>query len=312
MQSMKVFVLSPNAETFFSKNDLKKIKSAGDLILVKNLASFSKVPGLFEGGNDRVLAIDPDFCEWKFPNEDIKKIPHLKAICLQTTSYNWIDIDVASKSGVPVINIRDWATQAVVEWIITMSLCLSRRIPLMIKEGWVQDFNKYQGREMRGKTAGILGMGNIGKKLGETCLEMGMKVIYWSNKSRNKKFTYKPIKEVIKNSDYIFPVWLSNLDTKKLLPISLIKQVKPTCFWVDINMAQDSHDRNVLIKLVAEKKLGGYSFETNELKFSDFKGNVMPMPAMAWCTDDSIKRSVDVWSDAIIKATKGIYTNRVN
>ena len=309
---MKIIVLSPNANILFNNNLINKIKKAGELILIKKVTPFTKLTKLFSDKDEKILAIDPDFVEWKFPNKYIKKILNLKAICLQSTSFNWIDVNSAKKENIPVTNLRNWSTQAVVEWILMSTLVLARKIPLVIKEGWNKNFERYKGVELRGKTAGILGLGNIGTRLAESCEALGMEVIYWSRKSRDKRFRYTSISNLIKNADFIYPVLLNNDETRKLLPNSIISTVKPSSFWVDIYMAQDTHDKEFLIKMVKNGKLFGYAYEAAPKKFGKHEGNVWEIPESAWPTDGSMKRNAEQWVDSIINASKGIYTNRVN
>lgn len=309
---MKIIILSPNADSLFNSSLINKIKKSGDLILIKKITPFPKISELFSNKDEKVLAIDPDFVEWKFPNEFISKIPNLKAICLQSTSFNWVDVNLAKNENIPVTNLRNWSTQAVVEWILMSTLVLARKIPLVIKEGWNKNFEKYKGVELRGKTAGILGLGNIGTRLAESCKALGMEVIYWSRKSRDKRFRYTSIANLLKTADFIYPVLVNNNETQKLLPNSLISTVKPTSFWIDIYMAQDTHDKEFLIKMVGDGKLFGYAYEAGSKKFGKHSGNIWEIPESAWPTDGSMKRNAEQWVDTITKASRGIFTNRLN
>src|SRR3981081_364681 len=103
---MKIFIISPNADVLFTPELKAKLDTAGEIILNKDIKPLSEVTELFAGDEERILAIDPDFCEWKVPNEIIDKIPNLKAICLQTTSFSWVDVNYAKEKSIPVVNLR--------------------------------------------------------------------------------------------------------------------------------------------------------------------------------------------------------------
>ncbi len=97
------------------------------------------------------MAIDPDFCDWKFPNEVIDKIPNLNAIHLQTTSFSWVDVDYCKQKDIPVVNLRGFSSIAVAEWATMLTLTLARRLPVVIKDSWKLDYDKHRGFELRGK-----------------------------------------------------------------------------------------------------------------------------------------------------------------
>ena len=186
---MKTFIVSPNIDTFFTNEQITVLQNAGDVIFHKEITSYDSIPGLFEGSDERILAIDPDFSDWKLPNEVIEKIPNLKAIVLQTTSFSWVDVDFAKSKGIPVMNLRGFSSIAVAEWATMMMLNLARKLPVVIKDGWKQSYTAHKGLEMRGKTAGIIGLGNIGTAVAENCQGLGMKVQYWSKNSRETDFS---------------------------------------------------------------------------------------------------------------------------
>ena len=90
---------------------------------------------LFKDEGPKVLALDPDIVGWKFPNDIIDQIPNLKAICLQTTGYEWVDCDYCSKKGIVVTNVPHYATNSVAEKCVMMALALAKKLPLFEREG---------------------------------------------------------------------------------------------------------------------------------------------------------------------------------
>lgn len=308
---MKIFLLTPFFDNVFTQQQVDAMKNIAKLIVIKHPKPLSEIKELFTNEDDKLLALDPDFCNWSFPDKYFETIPNLKIICLKTTSFSWLNIEKAKSKNIIVINNKGWAVQSVVEWIIMTSLFLARRMPLMIKDGWKKNFDKYQGVELKGKVAGILGLGKNGRRLAETCNSLGMKVVYWSRKSKDGRFNYLSIPEIITQSDFIFPVWANNEETKKLLSPALIKKVKSSAIWVDIYIAQDTHDRKTLIELVKQKKLFGYGFEAEAKEFNKYSGNIAAIPESAWATKESIIRNTQQWVENIINAVKGKFNNKV-
>ena len=140
---MKIFVLSPNKDSVFATDLIEKLSTAGDVSFEAKPAPLTDVPGLFDTGTEKILALDPDFCNWKADTETIATIPNLKAVCLQTTSFSWIGIEYLKEKGIPVINLRGFSMEAVTEWALLITLALARKIPLVAKGGWNTDFVKY-------------------------------------------------------------------------------------------------------------------------------------------------------------------------
>ena len=129
---------------------------------------------------------------------------NVKAICLQTTSFSWIDVAEAKKQDIPVMNLRGFSTEAVAEWAFMMTVNVARKLPLIIKDGWKQDFSKHQGVELKGKTAGIVGLGTIGTRIAEICNGLGMEVVYWSRKSKDERFSFTELDDLLKKSRFYF------------------------------------------------------------------------------------------------------------
>lgn len=63
---MKIFLISPNIKTLFSEEQIEVIKQSGDVVFHSKVSSFDSVNGLFEGDEERILAIDPDIVIGKF------------------------------------------------------------------------------------------------------------------------------------------------------------------------------------------------------------------------------------------------------
>lgn len=307
---MKIIILSPNADTLFTVEQYKKLESLGETLFVKEIKPFAEIEELFVEG-DKVLALDPDFCDWKVPNEVIDKIPDLKAICLQTTSFSWIDIDHAKQKGIPVMNLRGFSTEAVAEWAFLMALNVARKIPLVAKDNWGQDYDKHKGIELRGKTTGIVGLGRIGSRIAELCEGFGMNVVYWSKKSKSEKYKHVELAELMKNSDLIFPVLAQNKETQGLITDALLRNMKPEAIFVSV--VHHVYNHELLLELVKEGSIYGYAFEEDGGKvFDKYEGNVYASPALAWCTVDSLRKNAEQWVDSITKAVVANYETRVN
>jgi phosphoglycerate dehydrogenase-like enzyme len=307
---MKLLIISPNTETQITQDLRGRLSEVGEVTYINQIKPLEEAAELYEGDEPRIVAIDPDFCDWKFPNEIIDRIPNLQAIILQTTSFSWVDVDYCGQKGIPVVNLRGFSSIAVAEWVVMMTLALARRLPVVIKDDWKLDYQRHRGFELRGKVAGVIGLGKIGTAVAENFAGLGMKVQYWSKHSEDDRFTNVTLEELMSSSDVIVPAVAHNGETEHLLSDEHIKSMKLSALLVDI--IHPIYNTELVLELAAQGKIGGYAFEDEKNPFGHYAGNVWNGPALGWCTNESMTKNAEQWTDATVLAAKGEYPTRVN
>ena len=100
--------------------------------------------------------------------------PQLKYIGIAATGFNHIDIKAAEEKGIAVTNIPAYSTDAVAQHAIALLLQITNR------PGTYDDVDTTPLMLLNGKSLGIVGYGNIGRKVGEIASSLGMKVIPYS------------------------------------------------------------------------------------------------------------------------------------
>ena len=158
---MKAFIFDPLWDKLVDQTLLEKLKNSGiDFEIIKDIKPLSETSSLFEGDEERILCLNPDYVSWKLSNEDYENIPNLKAILIASTGFEWIEKEAANRLNIPICNIRDFSTQAVAEWALMIMFALARQTPKLIKDGFPLDYDKdfmnYRGVQLKGKTAGII------------------------------------------------------------------------------------------------------------------------------------------------------------
>lgn len=307
---MKLFIISPNTDTQLTEAHLNSLNGAGEVVILNQTKPLDELTGLFAGDEPRIIAIDPDFSDWKFPNEIIDKIPNLQAIVLQTTSFSWVDVDHCRQRSVPVVNLRGFSSIAVAEWAVMLTLALARRLPVVAKDEWKLDYEKHRGFELRGKTAGVIGLGRIGTAIAEDLHGLGMNVQYWSKTSEDERFNKVGLEYLVSTSDVLLSAVAHNAETETLLSDDVVKTMKPSALLVDIT--HPIYNVELVLRMAAEGKIGGYAFEDEKNPFGHYEGNVWNGPALGWCTKESMSKNADQWVEAIVAAAKGDYPTRVN
>jgi len=312
---MKVFVFDPLWHKLVDEKLKQELtKSNVELTVITEIKPLSETTELFAGDEERLLCINPDYVGWKLKNDDYKDIPNLKGIFTGSTSFGWVEPEEADKQAIPICNIKNFSTEAVAEWAVTMMFNLARQTPRLIKDGFPLDFDadfmKYRGVQVKGKTAAVIGLGHNGTAIAERCAGLGMDVIYWSRNSKNNDYKRVELDELFKTADVIFPAFAKNEETNALITDELLGTVKQSAMIVDIIEIENVQDN--IIYMVKTGKLFGYGFEAKPTTFNDYEGNVWAAPAYAWVTYESMYNGEAKLVENIVNASKGEFPNRVN
>ena len=160
--------------------------------------------------------------------QSAKKLQAIGCFCI---GVNQVDLKAATRSGVAVFNAPYSNTRSVAELIIGLSIMLIRRIPDKNKaahEGvWMKEAKG--SYELRGKTLGIVGYGNIGSQVSVLAEAFGMKVIFYDVETRlplGNATDAKSLKEVLALSDIVSLHVPDTPQTKNLINKNNIRQFK--------------------------------------------------------------------------------------
>jgi D-3-phosphoglycerate dehydrogenase len=174
-----------------------------------------------------------------------------------------IDVEAATRQGVVVVNAPTGNTIAAAEHTVAMMLALARHIPqanAKLKSGLWQR-SDYMGVELRGKTLGIIGLGNVGSEVARRAQAFNMRLIGYdpfvtSDYARNLAVELVTLEQLIKTSDFITLHLPLTSQTKMLLGAKELGKVKPTVLI--INCARGGLiDEEALLKAVEAGKVAG-------------------------------------------------------
>ena len=189
----------------------------------------------------------------------------LQAIGCFCIGVNQVNLKEATKKGVAVFNAPYSNTRSVAELVIGASIMLIRRIPdknRAAHEGiWLKDAKG--SYELRGKTLGIIGYGNIGSQLSILAEALGMKVIFYDIETKmplGNAVDRKTLKEVVSNADIISLHVPDNGSTKNMINKSVLKSFKKGSIL--INYARgEVVDLVALSKAIKDGDLGGAAID---------------------------------------------------
>src|SRR3989339_2091472 len=222
---MDIYIYFP--KRFFTEEQLNKFKghnlyfsSIKNTELSDNKRFFQKDPF--------ILAVDPTYLKgvWEaLPAEKLKKMTGLKALCLTTTSYSWINGKELAKSGAILTNTPNKCTEAVAEFAVYMMFSLLRKLPLIVKNKWEMDYDNFLNNEVRGLKVGIIGLGRIGTKVAELCSGLGLDVSYWNRSKKDSSYKSVSLEQLFVKSDVIFNTLATPPELKGLINQDLLSKL---------------------------------------------------------------------------------------
>ena len=174
----------------------------------------------------------------------IDAAPALKLICISATGVNNIDVDYATSKGIPVRNVAGYSTDSVAQSTFMHILSLIGGAPYFdrrvksgsySRSGMFTDPN-WNWWELAGKTIGIIGLGNIGKKVARIAEAFGMKVCYYSTSGTGhcKEYPCLSLDELLRQADVVSVHAPLNERTQNLLGAREFSLMKPTAYVVNM------------------------------------------------------------------------------
>lgn len=211
----------------------------------ERLGEFTSYPtSTPQQARERVKDVDVMMINKVLVDKDlIDSAPNLKLICIAATGMNNIDLDYAASKGIPVRNVAGYSTDSVAQSTFMHILSLAGGGPYFdssvksgsySRSGMFTDPN-WNWWELAGKTIGIIGLGNIGKKVAKIAEAFGMKVCYYSTSGTGhcKDYPSLPLEELLRISDVVSVHAPLNERTMNLLGAREFAMMKPTAYVVN-------------------------------------------------------------------------------
>ena len=197
--------------------------------------------------------------------EVLEAADRLIAVGCFNVGTNQVDIDAARKLGIPVFNAPFSNTRSVAELVIGEIVMLLRRIPSRSVAahagGW--DKSATDSHEVRGKTLGIIGYGNIGSQLSYLAEGMGMKVIYYDHTDKLRHGNTEPVESLqalLSQSDVVSLHVPETPATTGMIGAAEIAAMKPGAYLINNSRGQVV-DLDALAEALRAKKLRGAAID---------------------------------------------------
>lgn len=257
----------------------------------------------------------------------LELLPNLKYIGLLSTGYNVIDLDYAKSRNIPVCNIPAYSTFSVAQMTIglILEICIGvGKHSQSTKAGeWASSPNfsywKQEVVELMGKTIGIIGYGEIGKRVAIIANALGMKVLAYSRTTRqNDEYaTMVDCEYLMRNSDIISLHCPLNEHSQNIINAKSLACAKDGV--IVINTARGGCvDEQAMLNALDSGKVSGFGADVmvSEPPERDNKliahSHTIITPHISWASRDARQRLLTIAVDNLKSFLDGKVQNRVN
>lgn len=235
----------------------------------------------------------------------LEQCPKLKFLNVAFTGLDHIDQDYCREKGIVIRNASGYATQAVAELAVGLMLDVYRKItPFDASTRNLQGRNNILGRELHGKTVGLVGTGAIGLRTAAILKAFGCRLLAYSRTERQEALDmgieYTTLEDLMQRSDIISLHTPLTAQTKGLISREMLELCKPSA--IIINTARGAViDNKALAEMLNEGCISGagidvYEYEpplqSNHPLLS--AKNVVLLPHVAFATEESFSIRVDI------------------
>ncbi|MDI1495724.1 MAG: 3-phosphoglycerate dehydrogenase [Cenarchaeum symbiont of Oopsacas minuta] len=254
----------------------------------------------------------------KLTSDLVNKAITCKIIARVGVGLDNIDLDAAKARNIRVINAVEGATTAVAELVLAMMFSLARKIPMADKGmrtgKWLK--GELKGTELKGKYLGIVGIGNIGKRLARLARALNMNIIGYDPMPIDEKFTKEvglfkaDLDTLLKSSDYIslhVPLLKS---TKHMINAEKLALMKPTAAIINTSRG-GVLDEDALYDALSARRLGGAALDVYEIEPATGNkltkiDNIILTPHIGAMTMEAQSLAANIIGEKIIQILRGV------
>lgn len=300
---MKIVILERNSVGTDVSVDC--IRDFGEVISYENTVTLDQVRERVKDA-DIVIANKSPLRE-----ETLKDAPRVKLICEFATGYDNCDLEYCRKRGIRVANVRDYCTAMVAQHTFTLALALSQKLvhyDTYVKSGQYSAQDRFSNfdlpfYELEGKTWGIVGMGNIGRRVAKIATAFGCKVIFHSVTGKSTCTQYPQVDKdtLLRESDFLsLHCPLSEL-SRNFIDREALGKMKNTAVLVNVARGQVV-DNGALYDTLVKGEIAGAGLDVvereplereNPLSRIRDSSRLIITPHLAWASVEARQRCVE-------------------
>ncbi|MEO5843888.1 MAG: NAD(P)-dependent oxidoreductase [Caldimonas sp.] len=212
------------------------------------------------------------------PDALFRELPELFAFIRCAVDIRTVDVRAASSHGVLVTQASPGFVAAVAEWVVAVMIDLGRGVGRYAEAARAnRPLAPFVGRELRGATLGVIGLGRIGAHLADLGLAFGMRVLATTPQpfdDRGGRIGAVPLMEMLTESDFVVCLAPAQPDTEKLMNTAAFAAMRRGAFFVNAARGELVDDAALLAALDCGH-LGGCALDVGRAP------DQMPAPELA-------------------------------
>ncbi len=264
----------------------------------------------------------------KMDEEVFERCPNIRYIGVCATGYNVIDIEAAKRHNVTVTNVPAYSTDSVAQltWgLILESVChISKHNESVHNGDWIKSeifcYWLAPVSELAGKTIGVVGYGNIGRRVCEIAKAFNMKVLVNTahpEKYSNDKVEFVDIDTLFENADIVSLHCPQTAETEKIINKANIDKMKDGVVIINVSRGGLINEADLAAALKSGKvSAAGVDVVSVEPMKEDNPllnaPNMTFTPHMGWASVDARKRLVEIVANNFKAFTEGRMENVVS
>ncbi len=247
-------------------------------------------------------------------------LPRLRLICISATGMNNVDLEYAARKNIAVKNVADYSTASVAQVSFALLLSLMHNtcyLDSFVKSGRYAQAQMFTHHghtfyELRGKTFGIIGMGNIGRRVAAIAEAFGARVVFYSTTGKNSSAPYPSLSlnELLQASDVVSIHAPLNEATYNLIAYPQLQLMKRTAYLVNIGRGKIVNEAD-LAQALNEDLIAGAALDVFEhepinadnplLKINN-KYKLLMTPHIGWASVEARKTLIEKIAENIAEA----------
>lgn len=255
----------------------------------------------------------------KIDKEIIDALPNLKIISNYAVGFNNIDVEYATQKNVWVTNTPEVLTDATADLAFALLLACARRIVEADKFTRDGKFKIWQsdlmlGKDLRGKTIGIIGAGRIGQAFARRTIDFEMKILYYDKKripefEKETGAKFSSLNQLLKKSDFISIHTPLTKETYHLIDKEQFELIKDGAILINTARGEIINERELVNALKSGKLFAAgldvYEFEPRITKDLIKMKNVVLLPHIGSATIETRNKMAELAANNIVHVLKG-------
>jgi phosphoglycerate dehydrogenase-like enzyme len=247
------------------------------------------------------------------PSSTLERFPDLKVIFVTGTEFEFVDRLHCESHGITVCNTPEYTGPAVAEHAFAQFLALAKRLPELdaaVRKG--KPTATSMSVEVAGKTAGILGYGDIGSRIGNFASAFGMEVVYVARSDRPTANARRvAFDELLHESDVIFLALPETSETAGMIDADAFDLMRPETLLVNVSAA-GLVDLPALRHALETQQIRGAAFDVVDPDPVLLKApRLLLTPGHGWYTPECLSRRATIWGATVKSYLAGTPINVV-